>query len=146
MFCVFLYRPFCHGAHKLDLSTLLTTFFSLNISSIYIILHVYMYPIFSRSWSSRPRTVASCSSSCARRSGERSSWRATEPPWRTGSGSCRTSSRTGTLSATSGHSRMNCGYVPLLYVIFYNNIRIYTSLNSHSLLSVLSDAVFSIIL
>jgi len=24
---VFLYRPFCHGAHKLDLSTLLTTFF-----------------------------------------------------------------------------------------------------------------------
>jgi len=27
MFCVFLYGPFCHGAHKLDLSTLLTTFF-----------------------------------------------------------------------------------------------------------------------
>jgi len=27
MFCVFLYGTFCHGAHKLDLSTLLTTFF-----------------------------------------------------------------------------------------------------------------------
>ena len=27
MFCVFLYGPFCHGAHKLDLSTLFTTFF-----------------------------------------------------------------------------------------------------------------------
>jgi len=26
MFCVFLYGPFCHGAHKLDLSTLFTTF------------------------------------------------------------------------------------------------------------------------
>ena len=35
MFCVFLYGPFCHGAHKLDLSTLFTTCFSLNISSIY---------------------------------------------------------------------------------------------------------------
>ena len=38
LFCVFLYRPFCHSAHKLDLSTLFTIFFSLNISSIYIIL------------------------------------------------------------------------------------------------------------
>ena len=27
MFCVFLYGPFCRGAHKLDLSTLFTTFF-----------------------------------------------------------------------------------------------------------------------
>ena len=27
MFCVFLYGPFCHGAHKLDLSTLFTTSF-----------------------------------------------------------------------------------------------------------------------
>ena len=27
MFCVFLYGPFCHGAHKLDWSTLFTTFF-----------------------------------------------------------------------------------------------------------------------
>jgi len=27
MFCVFLYGPFCHGTHKLDLSTLFTTFF-----------------------------------------------------------------------------------------------------------------------
>ena len=27
MFGVFLYGPFCHGAHKLDLSTLFTTFF-----------------------------------------------------------------------------------------------------------------------
>jgi len=27
MFCVFLYGTFCHGAHKLDLSTLFTTFF-----------------------------------------------------------------------------------------------------------------------
>ena len=27
MFCVFLYGPFCHGAHKLDLSTLFTIFF-----------------------------------------------------------------------------------------------------------------------
>jgi len=27
MFCVFLYGPFCHGAHKPDLSTLFTTFF-----------------------------------------------------------------------------------------------------------------------
>jgi len=26
MFCVFLYRQFCHGAYKLDLSTLFTTF------------------------------------------------------------------------------------------------------------------------
>jgi len=40
MFCdvlCVLYWPFCHGAHKLDLPTLFTTFFSLNISSIYII-------------------------------------------------------------------------------------------------------------
>ena len=36
MFCVFLCGPFCHGAHKLDLSTLFTTCFSLNVSSIYI--------------------------------------------------------------------------------------------------------------
>ena len=28
MFCVFLYGQYCHGAHKLDLSTLFTTFFS----------------------------------------------------------------------------------------------------------------------
>ena len=27
IFCVFLYWPFCHGAHKLDLSILFTTFF-----------------------------------------------------------------------------------------------------------------------
>ena len=27
MFSVFLYGPFCHGAHKLDLSTLFTTCF-----------------------------------------------------------------------------------------------------------------------
>jgi len=27
VFCVFLYGPFCHGAHKFDLSTLFTTFF-----------------------------------------------------------------------------------------------------------------------
>jgi len=27
MYCVFLYGPFCHGAHKLDLSTLFRTFF-----------------------------------------------------------------------------------------------------------------------
>ena len=27
MFCVFLYGPFCHGAHKLDLSTLFTALF-----------------------------------------------------------------------------------------------------------------------
>jgi len=27
MFCVFLYGPFCHGAHKLDFSTLFTTIF-----------------------------------------------------------------------------------------------------------------------
>ena len=26
LFCVFWYGPFCHGAHKLDLSTLFTTF------------------------------------------------------------------------------------------------------------------------
>ena len=26
MFCVLLYGPFCHGAHKLDLSTLFSTF------------------------------------------------------------------------------------------------------------------------
>jgi len=38
MFCVFLYGLFCHGAHKLDLSTSFTTFCSLNISSIYIVL------------------------------------------------------------------------------------------------------------
>jgi len=34
--CLFLYRLFCHGALKLDMPTLLTTFFSLNINSIYI--------------------------------------------------------------------------------------------------------------
>jgi len=27
MLCVFLYGPFCHGAHKIDVSTLFTTFF-----------------------------------------------------------------------------------------------------------------------
>jgi len=41
IFCVFLYGPFCHGAHKLDLSTLFTTFFSLNITSIYIYIMSY---------------------------------------------------------------------------------------------------------
>jgi len=30
--CLFLYRQFCHGALKLDLSTLFTTFFFLLIS------------------------------------------------------------------------------------------------------------------
>ena len=35
----FLYRPFCHGALKLDIYTLLTTFLSLNITSIYISLY-----------------------------------------------------------------------------------------------------------
>jgi len=41
MFCVFLYGPFCHGTHKLDFSTLFTTFFSLNISSFYITQRLY---------------------------------------------------------------------------------------------------------
>jgi len=36
MFCVFLHGSFCQVAHKLDMSTLFTTFFSLNIFSIYI--------------------------------------------------------------------------------------------------------------
>jgi len=34
--CWFLCGPFCHGALKPDISSLFTTFFSLNISSIYI--------------------------------------------------------------------------------------------------------------
>ena len=35
MFCVFLYGPFCHGAHKLDLSTLFSTFFFEHIFHLY---------------------------------------------------------------------------------------------------------------
>ena len=35
MFCVFLYGPFCHGAHKLDLSTLFTTFFFEHLLHLY---------------------------------------------------------------------------------------------------------------
>jgi len=44
MFCVFLYGPFCHGAHKLDLSTLFTSFF-LWTSPPFILVHwtYYMY-------------------------------------------------------------------------------------------------------
>jgi len=34
--CLFVYRPFCHGALKSDSSTLFATVFSLNISSLYI--------------------------------------------------------------------------------------------------------------
>jgi len=34
--CLFLYRPLCHVALKLDLSTLFTKNNSINISSIYI--------------------------------------------------------------------------------------------------------------
>ena len=34
--CLFLYGPFCYGVLELDLSSLFATFFSLNISSIYI--------------------------------------------------------------------------------------------------------------
>jgi len=37
--CLFLYRPFCHSALKLALSTLFTAFFSLNIFSIYNIIN-----------------------------------------------------------------------------------------------------------
>jgi len=36
LFCLFLYRPFCHGSNKRELSTLFTTSFSLSFSSIYI--------------------------------------------------------------------------------------------------------------
>ena len=36
--CLFLYLPFCHGALKLDLSTLFTTLFSFNFSSIYFVM------------------------------------------------------------------------------------------------------------
>ena len=39
MFCVILYGPFCHGAHKLDLSTLFTTFF-LWTSPPFILLNI----------------------------------------------------------------------------------------------------------
>ena len=35
MFCVFLFGPFCHGAHKLDLSTLFTTFFFEHLFHLY---------------------------------------------------------------------------------------------------------------
>ena len=35
MFCVFLYGPICHGAHKLDLSAVFTTFF------LWTFLHLY---------------------------------------------------------------------------------------------------------
>jgi len=40
MFCVFLYGPFCHGAHKLDLSTLFTTVFLW--ASLPFIFHIFM--------------------------------------------------------------------------------------------------------
>ena len=33
--CLFVYGSFCHGALKLDRSTLFATCFSLNISSVY---------------------------------------------------------------------------------------------------------------
>ena len=44
MFCVFLYGPFCHGALKLDLSTFYNIF-SLNISSIYVVIKFRLYGI-----------------------------------------------------------------------------------------------------
>jgi len=36
MFCVFLYGPFCHGAHTLDFSTLFTTFFFEHLFHLYL--------------------------------------------------------------------------------------------------------------
>ena len=58
MFCVFLYGPFCHGAHKLDLSTLFTTFFLwtslpfiLLSDSYFINMHVNIkFSIFSKTF------------------------------------------------------------------------------------------------
>ena len=46
MFCVFLYGPFCHGAHKLDLSTLFTTFF-LWTSPPFIFRQEYVWKLHS---------------------------------------------------------------------------------------------------
>jgi len=40
MFCVFLYGSFCHGANKLDLSKLFTTFF-LSISLPFILIEKF---------------------------------------------------------------------------------------------------------
>jgi len=42
----FLYGSVCHGAHKLDLSTLFTTFF-LNISSIHILIKEFIGRLIS---------------------------------------------------------------------------------------------------
>jgi len=39
LFCCFLYGPFCHGALKLDMLTVLTTLCFLHISSIYIYIY-----------------------------------------------------------------------------------------------------------
>ena len=40
MLCVFLYGPFCHGAHILDLSTLFTTFFFEHLFNLFYTLYV----------------------------------------------------------------------------------------------------------
>ena len=50
MLCVFLYGPFCHGAHKLDLSTLFTTFY-LWTSLPFILIESYLLPkSFANMW------------------------------------------------------------------------------------------------
>ena len=46
MFCAFLYGPFCHGAHKLDLSTLFTTFFLLTSLPFIFILIMVLFLAF----------------------------------------------------------------------------------------------------
>ena len=46
-FCVFLYGPFCHGAHKLDLSTLFTTFFLWTSLSFIIFFYKALYLCFT---------------------------------------------------------------------------------------------------
>jgi len=38
--CLLLYEPFCHGAHKLDMSTLLHHFFSEHLFNLYYVLVV----------------------------------------------------------------------------------------------------------
>jgi len=58
MFCVFLYGPFCHGAHKLDLSTLFTTFF-LWTSPPFILESYWRFILKQRylSWPKRKHTM-----------------------------------------------------------------------------------------
>ena len=60
-FSVFLYRPFCHGAYKLDLSTLFTTFFLWTLLPFILLSQQNIYTLYQsqrirfnypRQWSS----------------------------------------------------------------------------------------------